>query len=230
MPLIQLNKIHKSYRDGLRTVDVLKGVDLRVKRGEAVSIVGASGAGKSPLLHLIGALDRPDKGDIIFEGEKNYSKMNERDLAALRNTHLGFIYQFHYLMEEFTAQENVAMPGLISGRGRKDVMEQAAEILKQVGLAERLDHRPAKLSGGEQQRVALARALINEPDLVLADEPTGNLDLQTSEEVINVIWDVTVKKNRSLVIVTHDMDIAHRASHTLKLKAGRLETKTNGNK
>ncbi|GAB4318768.1 MAG: lipoprotein-releasing ABC transporter ATP-binding protein LolD [Candidatus Sumerlaeia bacterium] len=221
-PLVHIQNLHKSYRDATRTIHVLSGVSLSIHRGEAVAIVGASGAGKSTLLHLVGALDRADRGDVVFDGGAAYSQMNERELAALRNARLGFIYQFHYLLEEFTALENVMMPALIAGAKRPRAAQAAAALLKRVGLGERLDHRPSKLSGGEQQRVALARALINEPDLVLADEPTGNLDLQTGEDVINVIWDVTVRNNKALLIVTHDLDIARRAARTFRLRGGKL--------
>jgi lipoprotein-releasing system ATP-binding protein len=255
--LLAAKGVKKNYQSGSRSIEVLRGVNLEISKGEACAIVGASGAGKSTLLHLLGALDRPTKGAILLDGV-DYTTMNGESLAALRNRRIGFIYQFHHLLPEFTALENVMLPGMIRlGRGEsrgsvfaslgkrfsparmaafclslfypspnlavlRDLRESAEKILAHVGLSERLTHRPAKLSGGEQQRVALARALINDPDLVLADEPTGNLDLATGDVVFDVILERTVKSGKTLILVTHNPDIAERLGAIYHLKNGVL--------
>jgi lipoprotein-releasing system ATP-binding protein len=220
--LLEVRGVHKSYHDGERELKVLRGVDLDVRRGEAVAIVGMSGSGKSTMLHLLGGLDRPDKGEILFEG---------KPLAALRaheyrNREVGFVFQFHHLLPEFTAVENAMMPALMAGRARPAAEAEAREALEALNLGERLKHRPSRLSGGEQQRVALARALTNKPALLLADEPTGNLDAQTGNEVIRQIWANTTGAGRSLIIVTHEPLIAQRADRIFWLRDGKLQAVT----
>ena len=213
--------LEKSYFDGTRVLPVLKGADIAVREGEIVSIVGASGSGKSTLLHLLGALDRPSGGTILLRGQEMSSLDNAR-LAEVRGRCVGFIFQFHHLLSEFSALENVMVPGLILGRPAGELRNEARARLEELGLGERLTHRPSKLSGGEQQRVSLARALMNNPDVVLADEPTGNLDTESAEMVIRLLWDNVRGRNKSLVIVTHEPDIARRADRCLRLKEGLL--------
>ncbi len=219
--LLKAHRLFKSYHDGERELCVLRGADLVVRRGEAVAVVGMSGAGKSTLLHLLGGLDVPDKGDITVEGEKITGR-SLTELHAFRNRKIGYVFQFHHLLPEFSALENVMMPALIAGRPRGEVQEEARQSLERLGLASRARHRPSKLSGGEQQRVALARALMNRPALLLADEPTGNLDLRTGERVIELLWELTVEQDRGLVIVTHEPLIAARAKRVLRLFDGKL--------
>lgn len=220
--LLKAENIKKDYFDGPRVLCVLKGISLEVRRGESIAIIGVSGAGKSTLLHLLGALDRPTSGEVFLDGVK-YSSLSDRDLAQLRNEKVGFIFQFHHLLPEFNALENVMIPTLIGNKkNKKDVKMSAEKILRDVGLGDRLSHRPAKLSGGEQQRVALARALINNPDIILADEPTGDLDDETAQSMVELIWEHTIGKNKSLVIVTHNSTIANKASRILRLDKGVL--------
>jgi lipoprotein-releasing system ATP-binding protein len=219
--VLEVIGVKKSFFDAHRVLEVLKGVNLRVQKGESIAIVGVSGAGKSTLLHLLGALDRPTAGTIILAGH-NYNELKDRELAKVRNRKVGFIFQFHHLLAEFSALENVMIPSLIDGLPREEVKKRATLLLEEVGLGERLNHRPAKLSGGEQQRVALTRALVNNPDLVLADEPTGDLDLHTGAEMINLIWAHTVERGKSLVIVTHDPEIASKAHCIYRLHDGIL--------
>ncbi|MCD6384630.1 ABC transporter ATP-binding protein [Candidatus Sumerlaeota bacterium] len=224
MSVIKVTALKKVFYDGPRVLEILKRIDLEVQAGESVAIMGASGAGKSTLLHLLGALDQPTAGEIVLD-DVPYTSLNPHELAAVRNKKIGFIFQFHYLLPEFTALENVMIPALINNQGRHrsaEIREKAGALLEQVGLGERLNHRPAKLSGGEQQRVALCRALINEPLVVLADEPTGDLDLATGDEMIHLIWEQTVAKGKSLVIVTHNPDIAQRAVKIFHLHQGVL--------
>ncbi len=203
------------------TLEVLRGVDLRIERGEAVSIVGTSGAGKSTLLHLLGALDRPTTGEI-FLGGVSLSGRTSRELARIRNRFVGFVFQFHHLLREFSALENVMMPRLIEGRDRGESEGLARKLLHDVGLAERLEHRPWQLSGGEQQRVAVARALSNDPVVLLADEPSGNLDWRTSEELHDLLFRLKEERELSLVLVTHNRELAARADRCLILREGRL--------
>jgi len=223
-PLLRSQGVVKDYRDADRTLHVLRGVDLTLRAGEAVAIVGASGAGKSTLLHLFGGLDRPTTGTIAVNGT-DLGKLGDRALAKFRNRTIGFIFQFHHLLAEFTALENVMMPGLIAREEANGLEARATEILTQVGLADRMTHRPAKLSGGEQQRVALARSLINGPALILADEPTGNLDKETGGAVIDLLWEKSRGAGKTLLIVTHDPSIAARADRTLRLVEGGLSDK-----
>ena len=219
--LLVAEDLHKSYHDGQRELQVLRGASLRVPRGHSVAVIGMSGSGKSTLLHLLGGLDRPDVGRILFDGEaitgQPISRLNE-----FRNQSIGFVFQFHHLLPEFSALENVMIPAMMAGRPRHQVRLQAQALLGRLGLADRQRHRPSKLSGGEQQRVALARALINEPALLLADEPTGNLDLHTGESVIELLWETTVAADRGLVVVSHEPGIAAKADSVYQLVEGRL--------
>lgn len=219
--LIEARGLTKAYHDGARQLEVLRDADLTVRKGEIISIVGASGAGKSTLLHLLGALDKPSAGTIHFDG-KDLASMDNPALAALRARSIGFIFQFHHLLSEFTALENVMIPGMISGEDPDKLRPLAMERLKSLGLEDRASHRPVKMSGGEQQRVALARALVNDPDLILADEPTGNLDVATAKTVIDLLWNNVRQNNKSLVIVTHDPEIAKLADRCLRLSNKQL--------
>jgi lipoprotein-releasing system ATP-binding protein len=219
--IIECRGLHKAYDDGTRVLQVLRGADLDVRAGEIISIVGTSGAGKSTLLHLLGALDKPNEGSIRLRGQE-LGNLTSPELAAVRARSIGFIFQFHHLLAEFTALENVIIPGLMLKGNPAQLRDKAAQRLEALGLGNRLEHRPSKLSGGEQQRVALARALVNEPDVVLADEPTGNLDTETAEVVIELLWRNVRENHKSLVIVTHEPDIAKRADRCLRLKDGKL--------
>ncbi len=219
LPLLQATGIHKSYGD----VDVLKGIDLTVNKAEIVSVVGASGAGKSTLLHILGTLDRPDKGKVEMEG-KTISKLPARELAYFRNRRIGFVFQFHNLLPEFTALENVCIPGYIGKRPDKEVEARARELLVMLGLEERLNHKPSQLSGGEQQRTAVARALVNNPALVFADEPSGNLDSHNAEELHKLFFDLRQELGTGSVIVTHNPALAAMADRKLTIEDGRLKS------
>ncbi|MDP2483405.1 MAG: ABC transporter ATP-binding protein [Candidatus Palauibacterales bacterium] len=205
-----------------RLIRVLRGVDLRLERGQTVAIVGPSGSGKSTLLHILGGLDLPTAGRI-FLGGRDLADLTDLELAAVRNRYVGFVFQFHHLLRDFTALENVMMPQLIAGASRDKARRRALELLDQVGLADRSGHVPAKLSGGEQQRVAAARALVNEPPLLLADEPSGNLDLDTSELLHDVLFDLVRDHGTAMVVVTHNSALAARTDRILRLSAGVLE-------
>ena len=219
--LIRVVDLHKSYYDGLTELPVLKGVDLEVKKAEIVAIVGASGVGKSTLLHLLGGLDRPTEGTIFYEGEDIFA-LNDQELDRFRNEEIGFVFQFHHLLPEFTALENVAMPGLIARETSDVAHDRAKELLEYVGLGERLEHRPSELSGGERQRVAIARALVNQPKVMLADEPTGNLDQKTSEAVHDLLWALNDQFNQTFIIVTHNQILAQRADRVIQLVDGQV--------
>ncbi|MBX3730665.1 MAG: ABC transporter ATP-binding protein [Candidatus Sumerlaeia bacterium] len=219
--VLRARQVSKSYRDGERTLQVLDGLDFHLAAGEFVSIVGQSGSGKSTLLHLLGALDRATSGEISLCG-RDFATLSAAELDQVRATRIGFIYQFHHLLPEFSALENVFLPGMIQRRPTPELIARATHLLQCVGLGERLTHRPVKLSGGEQQRVALARALMNDPAVVLADEPTGDLDQKTGREVLDFVLEHTAGEGRSLVIVTHDPAIAARADRTYTLQNGRL--------
>jgi lipoprotein-releasing system ATP-binding protein len=213
----------KTYRSGTETIGVLKGTEVWIGRGEIVAVVGPSGVGKSTLLHILGALDRPDQGTVRVEGADVFS-LGDADLASLRNSKFGFVFQFHHLLSELTALENVMMPCLIAGLGSRESEERARRILvEETGLADRLHHRPRELSGGEQQRVAVARALVMRPAVVLADEPSGNLDQDTSKGLHRLLWALRERHGQSFVIVTHNMDLASSADRVLKLFDGMLE-------
>ena len=219
--MIALRNLTKEYVDGPRVVRVLTGLDLDIGPGERVAIVGESGVGKSTLLHILGTLDRPTSGEVWFDGEDLATK-SDHELAHFRNREVGFIFQFHHLLPDFTAVENVMMPALISGTGRDAACRRATELLRRVGLSERLEHKPGELSGGEQQRVAVARAIIQEPRVVLADEPTGNLDPSTAAGVQDLLIELNVERRLTLVIVTHSATLAGAMDRTLRLAAGRI--------
>ena len=226
--LLKIEGLYKSYHDGERGLNVITGAEMEVQRGEVVAVIGMSGAGKSTLLHLLGALDMPDSGSILF-GDKELVRApvagkhpDCRDLNEYRNRNIGYLFQFHHLLPEFTALENVMIPALIGRKPMAEVRAAAEKLLAELELSDRLTHRPAKLSGGEQQRVALARALINEPALLLADEPTGNLDIYSADLVIRLMWEMTVRKNRGMIIVTHEPSIAAKADRILRLSQGIL--------
>jgi lipoprotein-releasing system ATP-binding protein len=219
--LIRVVDLYKSYYDGLTELPVLKGVDLAVKKAQIVAIVGASGVGKSTLLHLLGGLDRPTEGEVFYEGE-NIFALNDQELDRFRNEEIGFVFQFHHLLPEFTALDNVAMSGLIARQESDVAQDRAKELLEYVGLGERLEHRPSELSGGERQRVAIARALVNQPRVVLADEPTGNLDQKTSEAVHDLLWTLNDQFNQTFIIVTHNQALAQRADRLIQLVDGQV--------
>lgn len=221
-PPLEAVGVHKRYEGPAGgALHVLRGVDLRVESGEAVAIIGASGAGKSTLLHIIGALDLPTEGDVRLGGT-SIAGLPGPELAAVRNRHVGFVFQFHHLLKEFTALENVMMPRLIGGGRPADEAARARELLAAVGLAERTDHKPTELSGGEQQRVAVARALANEPLLLLADEPSGNLDHHTSQALHDLLFEIREQRGTSMVLVTHNLELAGRADRQLRLVDGIL--------
>jgi lipoprotein-releasing system ATP-binding protein len=210
--------IEKSYG----TLKVLKGVDLSVRQGEVVSIVGASGAGKSTLLHMLGTLDTPDKGRISIKGNDVFTQGAD-DLATFRNKHIGFVFQFHNLLPEFSALENVMIPGLLSGRKEDEIAREAKQLLIDLGLQERTDHKPSEMSGGEQQRTAVARALINSPDLVLADEPSGNLDSKNAKELHELFFRLREKLGQTFIIVTHNQEFANMADRKLEMRDGIIQ-------
>ena len=215
------DKLVKEYQQGPQTTQVLTGLDLQVSSGELLAIVGSSGCGKSTFLHLAGALDTPTSGAVSIDGVDIYALSNNQR-AQFRNKHLGFIYQFHHLMMEFSAEENVAMPLLIRGDKPVDALIEAQTMLAKVGLSHRMHHRPSELSGGERQRVAIARALVTKPSLVLADEPTGNLDFDTAEQIFQLLKELNQSIGTSFVIVTHDLVLAARMDRQLKLDHGKL--------
>ncbi len=220
-PLLQVKQVSKRYQEGSIDTQVLHGVDLNLYAGEQLAIVGSSGSGKSTLLHIMGTLDQPTQGEVMLQGENLYQLSAARQ-AKIRNQDLGFIYQFHHLLPEFTALENVSMPGLIQGRPKKEVEQEAKALLERVGLGHRLSHTPAEMSGGERQRTAIARALINKPKLVLADEPTGNLDAASGESVYELIRELGNQLGTAFVVVTHDPKLAERMDRQLLMKDGLL--------
>lgn len=219
--ILSCRGVSRRFSDGQLSVDVLQDIDLDVAQQEQLAIVGRSGSGKSTLMHLLGGLDRPTGGEVRLMGQ-SLSALSSRQLSAMRNRHLGFIYQFHHLLPEFTALENVAMPLLIRRQSAAEARAKAADILKRVGLGERLQHKPGELSGGERQRTAIARALVTRPGCVLADEPTGNLDSQTAEYVFDLLRELNREEGTSLIMVTHDRNIAARMDRTLTMTDGHL--------
>ena len=216
--MIQIERLTKNFGD----LQVLKGVDLTIGKGEVISIVGSSGAGKTTLLQLIGTLDKPTSGTIRFNGE-DLGRLNSKRLAAFRNRHIGFVFQFHQLLPEFTALENIVIPALIAGRKRTEAEAEAMQLLQVMGLQERAHHKPAEMSGGENQRVAVARALINHPDVVLADEPSGSLDSKNKEELHKLFFDLRDRYGQTFVIVTHDEALASYTDRTLHMVDGVIQ-------
>ena len=218
--LIQIQGLFKSYENKSKRVEVLKGVDLAFSQGEKAAIVGASGVGKTTFLHVLGTLDRPTAGRVLYEGKDVYT-LNEKSLAHFRNREIGFVFQFHHLLPEFNALENTMMPCMIQGIPKKESISRAEAILTLVGLKERLSHKPGELSGGEQQRVAVARALVLEPKVLLADEPTGNLDAKTGESVFDLLRELNQIKGVTLIVVTHNLRLAEKLSRQIQLVDGR---------
>jgi lipoprotein-releasing system ATP-binding protein len=222
-PLIEAQALFKTFGNGAKRVEVLKGIDLSIPGGETVAIVGASGVGKTTLLHVLGTLDRPTSGKVFYENQDIFT-LDEKALALFRNRQIGFVFQFHHLLPEFSALENVMMPCLIQGISKAEASERAESILTLVGLRERLIHKPGELSGGEQQRVAVARAMVLEPKVLLADEPTGNLDTKTGESVFDLLDELNRTKGVTLIIVTHNPALASRMSRQVHLVDGRVRT------
>ena len=220
-PILRADRLHKEYPGGAGPLKVLRGIDLGVAPGETVAIVGASGAGKSTLLHLLGGLDRPTRGEVVLGG-RYFGSLSDGELSEVRSRKLGFVFQFHHLLMEFSAVENVAMPLRIQGVEAERAERRASAILEEVGLGERLDHRPNALSGGEQQRVAVARALVHEPVVVLADEPSGNLDRSNSERLHDLMFDLATERGVAFVVATHDERLATRADRVLNIEDGVL--------
>ena len=218
--IIQVEQVTKVYGNGAKQVEVLKGIDLTFERAETAAIVGASGVGKTTLLHILGTLDRPTSGKVRYE-EQDVLVLNERELARFRNREIGFVFQFHHLLPEFTALENTMMPCLIQGIPTREALQRAETMLTLVGLKTRLTHKPGELSGGEQQRVAVARALVLEPKVLLADEPTGNLDTKTGESVLDLLQELNRVKRVTLIVVTHNLKLANRLSRQIQLVDGK---------
>ncbi len=215
--MIVANNIYKSFGN----VDVIKGIDIHIDKGEIVTIVGASGAGKSTLLQIIGTLEKADKGDVFINGQ-NVNKLGQKALAAFRNKNIGFVFQFHHLLPEFTALENICIPAFIAGESKSNTLSKATKLLDYLNLTERANHKPSMLSGGEQQRVAVARALINNPSVILADEPSGNLDSQNAKELHELFFKLREQTGQTFVIVTHNPELAQMADRTLTIKDGKI--------
>ena len=216
--MIKANNIHKSFGD----LEVLKGVDLEIEKGEIVAIVGPSGAGKTTLLQILGTLDRATESNSLMINEVDVTRLNDKALSRFRNKNIGFIFQFHQLLPEFTALENVCIPGFIAGRPKSEVEKQALEVLGFLGLSDRIDHKPSELSGGEQQRVAVARALINKPDVIFADEPSGNLDTSSSKSLHELFFTLREQFGQTFVIVTHNEELAGMADRKLEMTDGKI--------
>ena len=219
--MIDIKGITKSFG----SLQVLKGIDLHINKGEVVSIVGPSGAGKTTLLQIMGTLDKADSGSIMVDGV-DVGKLSSSELSKFRNSHIGFVFQFHQLLPEFTAIENIMIPALIAGTGKSEAREKAMKLLQFMGLEERAQHKPAQLSGGEKQRIAVARALVNDPDVILADEPSGSLDSKNKQELHQLFFDLRDKMGQTFVIVTHDETLASITDRTIHMKDGRLEKET----
>ena len=218
---LKLIGIDRSYKTAAEQLDVLKTADLEIQTGEVVALVAPSGTGKSTLLHLAGLLERPNHGQVVIDGQ-DCTSLSDRKRTLIRRNDVGFVYQFHHLQGEFNALENVMMPQMIAGKGKAAAKDKASELLKAVGLGDRMDHRPAKLSGGEQQRVAIVRALANDPKILLADEPTGNLDPETSDSVFDVLMGLVRNSGMSALIATHNLDLARKMDRMVTLKDGKL--------
>lgn len=223
MPLISIRNLTKTFWKNSVRVDALRGINLNIEKGESLAIHGVSGAGKSTLLHIMGALERPTTGVVYYNGEDIF-KWDDVKLAAFRNHRIGFVFQFHNLLPEFTALENVIMPLLIAGLPKKEATKKGYMILEELGLKDRIYHRPGELSGGEQQRVAVARAIIMEPDVILADEPTGNLDTETGKKIEDTLMNLNKTKNITLVVVTHNRNLANRMDKQIGLRDGKILT------
>lgn len=219
--IIETRNLRKVYDTNGSKVAALNGIDMKVKRGETVGVMGVSGSGKSTLLHVLGTLDRPTEGDVIYDGEEIFAR-TDQELAYFRNRELGFVFQFHYLLPEFSALENVLMPGLIGGMERREMEESAVGMLERVGLGARLSHRPGELSGGEQQRVAIARACVLRPRVILADEPTGNLDQDTGSSIMDLFLQLNEEYGITIVLVSHDVTIAVRLDRRIRLLDGKI--------
>jgi lipoprotein-releasing system ATP-binding protein len=219
--LVSVRGVHKIYRLGARSLPVLRGVDVEIVRGDFLALRGASGAGKSTLLYMLGGLDTPNQGEVWLAG-RNLAGLSRRELARVRNEEVGFIFQSYYLLPELDAVENVALPGRMARKPAREIAARAKDLLARVGLADRMEHKPYELSGGEQQRVAIARALINEPELILADEPTGNLDSHTGEEIMDLLCSLRDERQTTLVMATHDSKLAARAPRRLHIVDGQV--------
>lgn len=219
--MLKAENLYKIYKDGKISLEVLKGINLEVKGGEALCIIGPSGAGKSTLLHLLGGLDEPSKGKVFFEGEELY-RIPEEQRAKIRNERIGFVFQFYHLLPEFSALENVLLPALIDATPFPQAKERAEELLRLVGLQARMNHKPTQLSGGEQQRVAIARTLINDPDIIFCDEPTGNLDSQQGGQIVELLRNLNQEQGKTLVIVSHEESIARMANRIIHIRDGKL--------
>lgn len=215
--MIELDNITRSFG----SLQVLKGINLNIERGEVVSITGPSGAGKTTLLQIMGSLDKPDSGKVLYDGQ-DITRMNEKEISAFRNRHIGFVFQFHQLLPEFTALENITIPMLIAGQGMRQANARAKELLELLGLADRADHKPSELSGGEKQRIAVARALANQPDVILADEPSGSLDTKNKEELHKLFFSLRDQLGQTFVIVTHDESLAAMTDRTIRLLDGSI--------
>ena len=223
--MLRAERIHKIYKDGKKDLRVLQGIDMEVRKGESVAVVGPSGVGKSTLLHILGGIDRPNSGKVFLDNSDFYALPDE-ERALLRNQKIGFVFQFYHLLPEFTALENALMPALIASHERRTTNDERRDrtegLLRDFGLGDRLRHRPSELSGGEQQRVAIARSLINNPEILLCDEPTGNLDSKMGEEILRILFGLNKKNHTTIVLVTHDKEIARRADRIVEMKDGRL--------
>lgn len=219
MSILKADKIHKAYNKGNKALKVLRGIDLDIEKGKISAIVGPSGAGKSTLLHILGGLDNPTQGEVFFENKSLY-KLSDSERAKIRNKRVGFVFQFYHLLSEFTAIENVYLPAVIGGDKAKNLKKRSQELLKQLGLANREEHYPSQLSGGEMQRVAIARALINNPEVLFCDEPTGNLDSAAGLQIKQLIWGLNQSKEQTVVIVTHDETLFKDADRVLHIKDG----------
>lgn len=220
-PFLQVNNVYKSFLLGTQSVEVLNGINFTLQRGEMLAMIGASGAGKSTFLHILGTLDRPTSGTVLYEGQDIF-RLSETELATFRNRRIGFVFQFHHLLPEFTALENTYLPALMQKRPKHEMIEEATTLLSEVGLSHRLHHKPGELSGGEQQRVAVARALIQKPDLVLADEPTGNLDAHTGQAIFEILRTLNQKRGTAFVIVTHNERLSAQADRLIYVVDGKI--------